>query len=375
MNYFKYIVLYFVRKSKYNNMSVSKDKRYPNTWYCQFWYTDRNGEKQHAYKRGFKTKKAGQEWERLFKDSLKTTPDILFSTLAADYLDHKQRNCKPVTFRTCESRVRVWLVPYFGNKPIDSITPLDIKRWHEYLQDAKNERGESLSDSYISTLHRELSIMFNYAVKYYGLAKNPAAIEGNIKAKSRSLQFWTLEQFQRFIATFAPSDPFRVAFLVLYWTGCRVGECQALTIADIDLEGRTINIDKTFHIIHGKAVVHEPKTESSVRSVTINQSLADDLCEHISRIYEPGPESRLFTMTPSSYGKQLEKHAALADLPRIRVHDLRHSHASLLIDLGYTPTLIAARLGHENANMVLTVYGHLFPTRAVELAERLEKLY
>lgn len=356
-------------------MSVNKDKRYPGTWYSQFWYTDKNGEKQHAFKRGFKTKKAGQEWERQFKDGLKTTPDLPFSALAADYLEHKKANCKPVTFRTCESRVRVWLVPYFGDRAVDSITTLDVKRWHEYLRTAQNVHGEPLSATYINTLHRELSILFNYGVKYYQLQQNPAAIEGNVKAKKRSLQFWTLEQFQAFIETFSASDPFRIAFLVLYWTGCRVGECQALTIADIDLEGRTISINKTFHIINGEPVTHEPKTESSVRSVTINQSLADDLRGHISRIYDGKPSSRLFTMTPSSYGKQLEKHAAVAGVPRIRVHDLRHSHASLLIDLGYTPTLIAARLGHENANMVLTVYGHLFPKRAVELAERLEKLY
>ena len=85
-----------------------KDK---NTWYCQFYYRDQTGNRKHKVKRGFKYKRDADSWEKQFLDSLKTTPDILFSTLAADYLDHKQRNCKPVTFRTCESRVRVWLVP------------------------------------------------------------------------------------------------------------------------------------------------------------------------------------------------------------------------------------------------------------------------
>ena len=126
-NFFKYIVLYIVRKCKYNIMPSYREKD-KNTWYCQFYYRDSSGTRKHKVKRGFKYKRDADSWERNFLDSLKTTPDILFSTLAADYLDHKQRNCKPVTFRTCESRVRVWLVPYFGDKPIDSITPLGLRQ-------------------------------------------------------------------------------------------------------------------------------------------------------------------------------------------------------------------------------------------------------
>ena len=327
-------------------------------------------------KRGFELKRDADAWERAFIESRKETPDLPFSALVAEYLKDKEATKKPVTYRTSESRVRVWILPYFGDRPADSITPLDIKKWHEYLRSAQTVHGKPLDAGYIGTLHTELSIIFNYGIKYYGLTQNPAAVHGNIKGgKKRSLQFWTLDQFNQFIETFDSADPFRVAFLVLYWTGARVGECQALQIQDVDLDERVIHINKTFHIIKGKGSTGTPKTAAGNRDIKINQALADELAQHIKRIYKPKPTNRLFPMTPSGYGKKLIEHAALAGVPRIRVHDLRHSHASLLIELGFSPTLIAARLGHEKVSMTLDIYGHLYPNKQDELADRLDTVF
>ena len=356
-------------------MPSYKDSK-TNTWYCKFYYMNREGVRRQKLKRGFKLKKDADSWERSFIENLKESPDMPFRSLVAEYLKDKKATRKPVTYRTSESRVRVWILPYFGDRPADSITTLDVKKWHEYLRQSQNEHGQSLAAGYIGTLHRELSIIFNYGIKYYGLKQNPAAIVGNVKgSKSKSLQFWTLDQFTAFINTFEASDPWRATFMLLYWTGCRVGECQALTIQDIDFNARKITINKTFHLIAGEGNVTSPKTAASERVITINKSLADVLANHISRLYAPEPGDRLFTMTPSAYGKQMKKHATLADLPQIRVHDLRHSHASLLIELGFSPLLIAQRLGHDNVSMTLNIYSHLWPSKQDELADRLEKLF
>ena len=345
-------------------------------WYCKFNYKDRNGQTKQKLKRGFTLKRDADQWEREFLESRKESPDMPFASLVAEYLKDKEQTTKPVTYRTSESRVRVWILPYFGDRQADSITTLDIKKWHEYLRNAENVHGQPLNTGYIGTLHRELSIIFNYGIKYYGLRSNPAAIHGNVKgSKRRSLQFWTLDQFNAFIETFDKSDPFRVAFLVLYWCGCRVGECQALEVQDIDLEERVIHINKTFHIIKGKGMTTTPKTATSNRDIKINQSLADELRQHIGRFYDLEPTMRIFPMTSSGYGKKLIEHAVAAGVPRIRIHDLRHSHASLLIELGFSPTLIAARLGHAKVSMTLDIYGHLYPNKQDELAERLEEYF
>lgn len=362
-------------------MPVYKDTS-SNLWYCKINYKVGKGEYRQKIKRGFKLKREAESWERAFlsdqtaQQGQEGESVLLFKDIASEYLRDKQATRKAVTYRTSESRVRVWLLPYFGEMDARSITPLDIKQWHEYLRSTQNEHNKPLSKGYIATLHRELSIIFNYGIKYYDLAKNPAALQGNVKqGKTRSLNFWTLDQFNAFIDTFEKDSPFYVAFMVLFWTGCRVGELEALTLKDIDFDAHSIEINKTFHLISGKEVVTSPKTAAGERTVIINESLLDILRAHISRLYEPGPDSRLFTMTPSSYGKQLEKHAALADLPKIRVHDLRHSHASFLINMGASPTLIAARLGHEKVSMTLDIYGHLYPSKQDEIAEKIEQYF
>lgn len=365
-------------------MPVYKDKN--GSWYVQGYFRDYTGKRVYKKKRGFKLKSEAVAWEADFRTSFKEPPPLppvepdrgmLFSELVEKYLEYKRLETKPVTYRTCESRIRVHIMPYFKDYHIYDITAADVQDWRNGLRKTETVHGKPLSPGYINTLHRELNVMLNHAVSVYGLKENPASRIKNKGAKitrGEDIQFWTLDQFTAFINTFETSDPWRSAFMLLYWTGCRVGECQALTIQDVDFEKDIISINKTFHLIHGEHVVHEPKTAAGKRKVTMDPVLADILKHHISHLYEPDPGDRLFTMTPSAYGKQMKKHAAIAGLPQIRVHDLRHSHVALLIELGYSPSLIAARVGHEKPSITLDVYGHLYPTRQEEVAARLGDL-
>ncbi len=345
-------------------------------WYCQFYYTDYTGKRKKKFKRGFDFKRDADQWERDFLEKMQGSPEMSFKTYSDIFLDHIRTNRKPITYRTQESRIRVWIVPYFADMSLNKISTLDVKNWQDWLKKSETVHGNALSTGYIGTLHRELSSMLNFAIKYYGLKENPCLIAGNVeKSRKRSLNFWTHDQFDQFITTFDKDDPFRVAFLMLYWSGMRVGELQALTIEDVDMETQTITINKTYHLIHGQDVVTEPKTDAGNRKIKINTSLVKELQDHIARLYEPEPTDRIFTMTPSAYGKHLATHAKKANLPKIRVHDLRHSHASLLIELGFSPTLIASRLGHEKVSVTLDIYGHLYPNKQDELASQLEEIY
>ncbi len=357
-------------------MPAYKDQK-TGTWYCQFYYTDYTGKRKKKMKRGFPLKRDADQWEHDFLEKMQGTPDMTFQTLSELYLDYNRLHRKQITFKTKESRVRVWLVPYFGNMAINEIKPKHILAFQNHLKSSSNYRGEPLSDTYIGILHRELSGMFNFAVRYYELKNNPCRIVGNIEKKydSSNIQFWTRDQFDQFIETFDSADPFRVAFQTLYWTGMRVGELQALTLADVDFQQNTISINKTYHMIKGKDVIESPKTSTGKRTININQSLADELQRHISRLYQPEPSDRIFTMNPSAYGKHFKSHAESANLPKIRVHDLRHSHASLLIDMGFSPVLIAERLGHKDASVTLSVYAHLYPNKQSELADQLEDIF
>ena len=150
---------------------------------------------------------------------------------------------------------------------------------------------------------------------------------------------------------------------------------EALTVADVDVAAGKIIVNKTFHKIKGEDVTTKPKTEKSIRDIYIPEFLVECLQAYIKRIYKADSDTRLFSMAHSSYGKKLNNKAATAGVKRIRVHDLRHSHASLLIELGFSALLISERLGHESVTTTLNIYAHLFPSKQSEVVDKLQKLY
>ncbi|HIV17102.1 MAG TPA: site-specific integrase, partial [Candidatus Alectryocaccobium stercorigallinarum] len=170
------------------------------------------------------------------------------------------------------------------------------------------------------------------------------------------------------------TDPYYAAFNVLYYTGMRIGELLALTVGDIDLEKKTVSITKTLHRTKKKDIITPPKTDRANRTVTLPLFLCDILKTHISRIYAPEKDTLVFLHSKSSYLYKIKHHAVTAGIKPIRIHDLRHSHASLLIELGFSALLVSERLGHENVSTTLNIYAHLFPSKQTEVADRLDKL-
>lgn len=123
-------------------------------------------------------------------------------------------------------------------------------------------------------------------------------------------------------------------------------ELCALTPADVNFEKNTITINKTFQRIKGRDAIWPPKTPKSNRIVTIPQTLSECLKEYMAKCYEIQPNDRLFPYTKSFLNHEMLR-GKKSGVKKIRVHDLRHSHASLLIEMGCQPLLIANRLGHE----------------------------
>ena len=153
----------------------------------------------------------------------------------------------------------------------------------------------------------------------------------------------------------------------------RAGEALALTPADINLEKPAIRITKTYHRMKGQDVITSPKTENSVREVPIPRFLAELLREYMGRIYGLQDNDRLIPLGNKSIDGPLRRACELSGVKRIRVHDIRHSHVSLLIELGFPAILVAERIG-DTVQMVNNTYGHLYPNRHEEVADRLDQL-
>lgn len=355
-------------------MGVYKDEK-TGTWFVKCYYTDYTGTKKQKMKRGFALQREAKDWERDFLLKQAAQPSMPFRTLAELYLEDKKAHTKLITYETKKNRIDKWILPFFSDKPVDAITAADIRKWQADLKEARNANDKPLSPGYMQNLVTELSSIFNFAVRIYGLTVNPCQIAGNaVGKKQKSLTFWTKEEFDRFINTFDKQDPYYVAFLVLYYCGLRIGEFEALSPGDFNFDAGTLTVSKTYHLINGKGVITSPKTEKANRTITLPPFLMECIKRHIARLYAADNSTRLFTSSHSSYARQLEIHTKMAGVRRIRLHDLRHSHASLLIELGFSALLVSERLGHENVSTTLNIYSHLFPSKQSEVAERLEKL-
>jgi len=205
-------------------MSAYYDKRTKN-WYCVFYFTDWKGTKKQKKKRGFSRKKDALEYEREFHDKLPSSPDMPFSDMVELYLADKKMHTKLKTYKTKKSRIYTWILPYFDDKDINAITALDIRQWQGELKEAVGATGELLSPAYMQNLITEFSGIFNFAVRFYNLPTNPCKVAGNLVGKKgKSLDFWTREEFDRFIDTFDKADPYYAAFMTLYYTGMRIGD-------------------------------------------------------------------------------------------------------------------------------------------------------
>jgi len=354
-------------------MPTYKDEK-TGTWYCKFYYEDATGTRKQKLKRGFQLQREAKEWERNFLETKALDVNIKFKNFIPQYYKDMENRLKENTLATKRFLIDLKIVPYFGDMVLSEIKPVHVRQWQNTLLSYVDENGKPYSQTYLKTIHNQLSAIFNYAVRYYDLKENPCIKAGSIgKKHAEEMQMWTLEEFKQFIQEADKPETY-AAFNVLYFTGMRMGELFALTWEDIDLENKTININKSCQRMGGKDVITTPKTPKSTRTIIIFDYLVEILQDYKKRIYKPSPKDRAFCLTKNFMHYEMTRVSTKAGVKRIRVHDLRHSHASLLIELGFSPLLIAERLGHENIETTLNTYSHLYPNKQTELADKLQSI-
>ena len=162
------------------------------------------------------------------------------------------------------------------------------------------------------------------------------------------------------------------AFEVLYWCGLRLGELLALTPADFDFSKETISVTKSYQRFKGEDVITLPKTPKSVRTVQMPHVLTEEIQEYLGMLYSVQPEDRIFPISKSYLHHEMDRGAKASGVKRIRVHDIRHSHVSLLIEMGFSALAIASRVGHESIDITYR-YAHLFPSTQIEMADKLNE--
>ncbi|MBQ6491317.1 MAG: site-specific integrase [Atopobiaceae bacterium] len=352
-------------------MSVYRDEG-RGTWYVQASYHDSHGRRHRTTKRGFATRREAQAWERDFVALHEGSLTMTLASFWEVYAEDRRPRVRESTWLTKEAIVTDKILPFFGDMPVCEIGPADVIAWQNELSSRRDASGAPYSPTYLRTVETQLSAILNHAVRYYGLPRNPVLAAGHIGRKnSEEMSFWTKDEYLRFSEAIMDKPDAWLAFEVLYWTGLREGEMLALTPSDIDFARNRISVTKTYQRLHREDVVGPPKTERSRRVVDIPRFLAEELRDHIAQEGVCKGE-RIFRMDKGYLYREMRRGAALAGVKRIRVHDLRHSHVSLLIEKGFNVLAIAQRMGHESIDITYR-YAHLLPSGQADMAAALDE--
>ena len=354
-------------------MPVYKDKA-TNTWRVIYHYTDFTGAVKQSQKRGFATKREALAWERENANVKETNLNMTFASFLEIYTEDVKNRVKENTWLTKENIFNTKILPYFGKRKINEIQPKDILKWQNEMLTMTSNNGKPLSPSYLKTIHNQLSAIFNHACKFYGLAVNPAAKVGNMgKDQRKDMEIWTRDEYSKFANETMDKPRFFYAFEVLYWTGIREGELLALTPMDFDFEKQTLSITKSYQRINKRDVITEPKTPKSNRVIKIPDFLVKEIQDYIAQLYAIAPEDRLFAVSTNQLTREMARASKAAGVKKIRIHDLRHTHISQLIEMGFSAVAIGDRVGHESVEITYR-YAHLFPTTQTQMATQLNSM-
>lgn len=347
-------------------MPAYKDDK-TGKWETLFYYTDYKNEKRKKHKRGFNTKKEALEFEREFLAQSQFSIEMTFKSLYSLYHNDMESRIKKTTMETKEYIVKKRILPFFENMKVKEIKPIHIRKWQSDLLKT------DYSKTYLKSIYNQLTAIFNYAVRFHNLNKNPCHVAGSIgKKDADEMQILTLQEFNKMI-DYVTDKENKFFYIVLFWTGMRKGELLALTYEDVDFENKTISINKNFQIVKNERVITDPKTPKSKRVIAVNDIVLNCIKEMWDTAYKPNKTDTIFYVSKYSLKRQLDTACKRAKVPQIRIHDLRHSHASYLLSNGINIVILSRRLGHEKVQTTLNIYCHICPSSEDRLNDVLNK--
>lgn len=363
--------------SQYVSSNIQKDNN--GTYKVKYRLRDLSGKViKESSKMGFRTlREAKQYAEQLKHEHAETlykaehpAENMTFAELYEKYRVSRLGD-KPSTVIGRESLINSRVLPFFGEMQIHDISTDTISQWHACFYNADGEAV--LSDTYLRNLHSRLSAVLNYAVQCGWLEKKPARYCSIGEKNAAERPVWSPEEYSRFRKQNEDEPEAYYAFETLYFTGMRLGELLGLTLEDVDFRNRTIRINKSLQRLQGRNIVTSPKTKMSVRTVKINQGLADELREYLQSRPSASGKEQVFPIDKYYLSRKLERGTKMAELDPITIHCFRHSHITNLIAAGYSPVDIAKRVGHESIYITLH-YSHAFKNVENDIADNLDRM-
>lgn len=346
-----------------------------SSWcYLVYVGTDENGKKKYKRKRGFRTKKECELALAELIVKLERGTDITNDKMdVKSYMEHwfnvyPVDNCQPATIKRYSEFIND-INKYLGNIKLSKLTPLLIQNFYSCLSSERK-----LSNNTIIKIHRMLHLALKHAQQWQLIYLNPCDLVNIPKATKKEMKYWEPENINIHLNRLKGHCLYPATFLAVH-TGLRLGELCGLKWKDIDFEKGTLTVERSLQRINGKLAEKQPKTTKSKRIVTLLDSTLEYLCEIQNKTTNTSKIIDLKShKTCDKYilcwedGRPMDPHyisqkfpIALEErkIPKIRFHDLRHTHATLLLKLGTNPKVISERLGHSTVSFTLDTYSHV----------------
>lgn len=310
---------------------------------AKFYYRDRHGKQNQAFKRGFETKQAAEVYEVNFLAELNSKPVLVFSALVESYLNYcKNKSLKVTTLANKQQLIDKHILPFFADKLIGEINPDMIAEWQKGFLKSDVE----YSSTYIYNINNLLKYIFDYAVEVYDLPDNPVRKCSNIgKARNEHTDYWTIDEFNLFINALQDTESNRsagikrkadeytlaVAFNILFFCGLKVGELLALTQNDVDFVNSQLVVSKTYKKFNGVDLVTAFSRPMDCRNVKMPVHIRQMLFEYVAKLPVKDMEQRIFgSINYSNLCRAIHSEAKLVGIKEIRVQDLSCSLSKIL---------------------------------------------
>jgi len=351
---------------------------------------DENGKRKQKWFSGYATKKEAEKamaakLQEIVSGVYVAENNDTVETYLRNWLEDKRSQVRPSTYRGYEWLVRVHIIPHLGGIELSDLRPQHLQALYRKLQSL----DKPLSNRTILHIHLLLHEALDRAVKWGMVARNVADAVDPPRPEVRRSIVWTPEDVWAFLSANEEAEArYYAAFVLAVMTGMRKGEILGLRWSEIDWDSAVVRINQTLTWTKQGPILQEPKTDRSRRSVALSPETIVALRRH----HALQAQERLL------YGTEYKDHDLVfarpngeplhprtldnawyralkrANVPRIRFHDLRHTHASLLLAQGVHPKIVSERLGHSTINITLDTYSHVLPGLQKQVADRFDEV-
>lgn len=302
--------------------------------------------------------------------------------LRREWLPAIRTTVRPTTFANYVSHVESQIVPHLGNHKLVDIDGRTLNAFYAALLAGGRVDGKGgLARSSVRRIHAALHKALKDAVRWGFLSENPADAADPPKHQAegpREMATWTAQELRAFL-DFVATDPLYPLWFLLATTGMRRGEALGLRWCDVDLDAGHIAVRQSLVPVGSEAQLSTPKTNRGRRVVAIDRRTCGVLADLRSRCTNQDPAELIFgshmptALSPTAVTKRFRALVGASGLPRLRLHDLRHTHATLALQAGVHPKIVSERLGHSTVSLTLDVYSHAVPHMQKDAAEQIAR--